>query len=101
MTSAQGATTRERYLVSRIKVQPTGWQVLIQQPLSQLQREIERYYLMTIALALAAIGLSLLFARLIAGNVTRPLEQLVETVRAVAMHGTLHPPLAVASHRAC
>jgi len=94
--SGQGSSGDTPYLVSRAVTQNTGWQIFIQQPLSEIRRETERYYLMAIILVLGAIGLSMLFARLLADNVTRPLEQLVETVREFAVHGGQHRPLAVA-----
>src|SRR5262249_38216997 len=87
---AADASPSNRYLAMRTTTQTTGWQVFVQQPLSQIQREIERYYLLTSALVLVAIGLSMLFARSIAGNVTRPLEQLITTAREFASNGVPH-----------
>ncbi len=91
----QDSSRSIRYLVCQAGIQSTGWQIFIQQPLNHIQREAEAYYLMTIALVLSAIGLSVLFARLIADNVTQPLERLVETVREFTVRGTPHQPLVV------
>jgi two-component system, sensor histidine kinase len=69
-----------RYIVGQGTTQ-LGWRVFIQQPQRHIQEEIERYYLITIVWIMAAIGFSILFARMIAGNITRPIEQLVDAAR--------------------
>jgi signal transduction histidine kinase/CheY-like chemotaxis protein len=70
-----------RYLASHAESGLTGWSVLIEQPLSRLHVGTERYYLMTVAWLLGAIGLSLVVARAADSGVTSPLEDLVHRVR--------------------
>src|SRR5207247_1929992 len=62
------------YLVSHAEGKLTKWRVFVQQPLAEIHRQTERYYGMTLAWLLGAIGLSLLFARVIGGSITAPLE---------------------------
>jgi two-component system, sensor histidine kinase len=70
-----------RYLASHAESGLTGWRVIIDQPLSRLHVQTERYYLMTVAWLLGAIGLSLVLARTADSCVTSPLEELVHRVR--------------------
>jgi len=70
-----------RYLASHAESGLTGWSVLIEQPLSRVHVQTERYYLLTVAWLLGAIGLSLLLARMADSGVTSPLEDLVHRVR--------------------
>ena len=72
---------KARYLASHTESALTGWRVLIEQPLSRLHVQTERYYAMTVAWLLGAIGLSLLLARAADSGVTSPLENLVNRVR--------------------
>jgi signal transduction histidine kinase/ActR/RegA family two-component response regulator len=65
----------------------THWHVLVSQPLSEIHRSTERYYGTTVAWLLGAIGLSLLFARVIGASTTAPLEHLVERLRKFTMRG--------------
>jgi signal transduction histidine kinase len=76
-----------RYLASHAESGLMGWRVLIEQPLSGLHVQTERYYLMTVAWLLGAIGLSLLLARLADSGVTSPLEDLVNRVRQFSVQG--------------
>jgi two-component system, sensor histidine kinase len=76
-----------RYLASHAESGLTGWRVLIEQPLSRLHVQTERYYLMTVAWLLGAIGLSLLLARAADSGVTSPLEDLVNRVRQFSVQG--------------
>jgi signal transduction histidine kinase/CheY-like chemotaxis protein len=76
-----------RYLASGIRSGLTGWSVLIEQPLSRLHLQTERYYLMTVAWLVGAILLSLLLARAVDSGVTSPLEQLVNRVREFSVQG--------------
>ncbi|MGP0076454.1 MAG: response regulator [Bryobacteraceae bacterium] len=75
------------YLASQVESGLTGWRVLIEQPLSRLHVQTERYYLMTVAWMLGAIGLSLLLARAADSGVTSPLEELVSRVRQFSVQG--------------
>jgi hypothetical protein len=61
--------------------------VLIEQPLSRVHVQTERYYLMTVAWLLGAIGLSLVLARAADSGVTSPLEDLVHCVRQFSVQG--------------
>jgi two-component system, sensor histidine kinase len=76
-----------RYLASHAESGLTGWRVLIEQPLSRLHVQTERYYLMTVAWLIGAIGLSLLLARAADSGVTSPLEDLVNRVRQFSVQG--------------
>ena len=76
-----------RYLASSTESGLLGWKVVIEQPLSRLHVQTERYYLMTVAWLLGAIGLSLLLARAADSGVTSPLEDLVTRVRQFSVQG--------------
>ena len=76
-----------RYLASHAVCGLTNWRVLIEQPLADIHQQTERYYGMTVAWLLGAIGLSLLFARVIGAGITSPLELLVKRVRQFTMKG--------------
>jgi two-component system, sensor histidine kinase len=76
-----------RYLASHAESGLTGWRVIIDQPLSRLHMQTERYYLMTVAWLLGAIGLSLVLARVADSGVTSPLEDLVHRVRQFSVQG--------------
>ncbi len=78
-----------RFLASHTESALTGWKVLIEQPLSRLHVQTERYYLMTVAWLLGAIGLSLVLARAADSGVTSPLEDLVHRVRQFSVQGDL------------
>jgi two-component system, sensor histidine kinase len=76
-----------RYLASHAESGLTGWSVLIEQPLSRLHLQTERYYLMTVAWLVGAILVSLLLSRAVDSGVTSPLEQLVNRVREFSVQG--------------
>jgi two-component system, sensor histidine kinase len=76
-----------RYLASRVESGVTGWRVIIEQPLSRLHVQTERYYLMTVAWLVGAILLSLLLARAADSGVTSPLEDLVDRVQQFSVQG--------------
>ena len=78
------------YLASHAESGLTGWRVLVEQPLSQIHLQTERYYLMTVAWLVGAILLSLLFSRAVDSGVTSPLEQLVNRVRELSVAGDSH-----------
>jgi len=82
-----------RYLASHSESGLTGWSVLIEQPLSRLHLQTERYYLMTVAWLVGAIVLSLLLSRAVDSGVTSPLEQLVNRVRAFSMQRDWREPI--------
>ncbi len=76
-----------RYLSVQAKTEETGWQVFIQQPVIQIQRENEKFYLLTTVWTLLAAIIAILFAKVIAGNITQPIEQLVSMVREFTVTG--------------
>jgi len=65
-----------------------GWKVFVEQPLVTLRVQSTRYYTLTLALILLALGGAVLGARGFARTVTRPLEELVSIVRSVSAKGT-------------
>ncbi len=83
----EAGSPKARFLASRAVCDLTNWRVLIEQPLSEIHRPTERYYRMTVSWLLGAVALSLLFAGVIAGSVTSPLELLVKQVRKFTMQG--------------
>jgi signal transduction histidine kinase/DNA-binding NarL/FixJ family response regulator/HPt (histidine-containing phosphotransfer) domain-containing protein len=84
-----------RYLAARAVCAQTGWQIFIKQPAWEMQREIGRYYLITLIGLLLAVGLSIVLARNFAGHVTRPLEQLVTSANNLMSHDQTYqaPPV--------
>jgi signal transduction histidine kinase len=76
-----------RYLVSSADSGLTGWKVVVEEPLSLIHLQTERYYLMTVVWLLGAIGLSLLLARAADSGVTWPLEDLVNRIRQFSVQG--------------
>ena len=78
-----------RYLASHAASGLTGWSVLIEQPLSRLHLQTERYYLVTVAWLVGAVLLSLLLSRAVDSGVTSPLEELVDRVREFSVVGDL------------
>jgi two-component system, sensor histidine kinase len=82
-----------RYLASHAESGLTGWSVLIEQPLSRLHLQTERYYLMTVAWLVGAILLSLVLSRAADSGVTSPLEQLVNRVRAFSVQTDSREPI--------
>ena len=92
--SQGGAGQRSNgYLASQEVCALTNWRVLVTQPIAQIHRATERYYGMTMAWLLGAIGLSLLFARVIGANTTAPLELLVKRLRKFTMEGDAYKKL--------
>jgi signal transduction histidine kinase/DNA-binding response OmpR family regulator len=68
-------------------VAPAGWKVFVEQPLLNLRLQWTRYYAVTLALVLLALGGAVLGAHRFAGAVTRPLEEVVTIVRNISAHG--------------
>jgi signal transduction histidine kinase/DNA-binding response OmpR family regulator len=93
------STHVSRYLSVQARTEKTGWQVFIQQPVLQIQRENEKFYLLTTVWTLLAAIMAILFAKVIAGNITQPIEQLVSLARAFTVTGVpqKQPPVAVAA----
>jgi len=83
---------------------PTGWKVFIEQPLINIRLQSTGYYAFALALMLLAFGGAVLGARVFAGTVTRPLEEVVAVVRTISAHGgqaeatlTSDPPAEIAA----
>ena len=88
----QAGAPQERGLVGQASSQAVGWSVFVQQPMRQVQKETQRYFLMTLAWSLAAIVASIVLARLVSGKVTRPLEQLVKRLHRFSQKESQGPP---------
>ena len=78
-----------RYLAVHTKTEQNGWQVFIQQPLIYIHKDNERFYIITTIWMFFAAGIAVLFAKLISGNITRPIEQLVHMARTFVGTGQL------------
>lgn len=76
-----------RYLFAKSINEKTGWQIFMQQPVLQLQKDNERFYILTIIWVLIAAIFSVVFAKVIAGGITQPLEQLVHRVQEFTAKG--------------
>ncbi len=87
----QAGTPQERGLVGRASSQAVGWDVFVQQPMRQVQKDTQRYFLMTLAWSLAAIVASIVLARFVSGKVTRPLERLVKRLNRFSEKESLDP----------
>ena len=72
-------TNPDRSMTSRSNSRLTGWVVLIQRPYELILKDLERYYLLTLASLVAGFIISFLLANLLAGKVTRPLGDLART----------------------
>ena len=83
---SEGARARAQLAAAAI-VAPAGWKVFVEQPLLNLRLQWTRYYAVTLALVLLALGGAVLGARRFAGAVTRPLEEVVTIVRNISAHG--------------
>jgi two-component system, sensor histidine kinase and response regulator len=81
-----------RYLFAHSTTEKTGWQVFTQQPVLQLQKDNERFYILTTIWTLLAAIFSVVFSKIIAGGITRPLEQLVHRVREFTAKGIPQEP---------
>jgi signal transduction histidine kinase/CheY-like chemotaxis protein len=67
---------------------PTGWKVLVEQPLTNMRLQSAGYYALTLMLVMTALAGAVLGARAYSDAVTRPLEELVNIVRHVSVKGT-------------
>jgi signal transduction histidine kinase/DNA-binding response OmpR family regulator len=85
-------------------VAPIGWKVFVEQPLVNIRLQSAGYYAFPMALMLLALGGAVLGARVFAGSVTKPLEEVVAVVRNISAHGgqaevklTTEPPAEIAA----
>jgi signal transduction histidine kinase/CheY-like chemotaxis protein len=76
-----GSSHVSRFLFARSNAEQTGWQVFIHQPALQLQKDNERFYILTTIWTLVAAILAVIFTKIIAAGITEPLELLVHRVR--------------------
>ena len=72
----------------------SSWKVFVQQPVSEIDREINQYYLMTMLLILVAVAISNVVAHLLSRKLTLPIEGLVRNVRNFNLHGIPDKPAA-------
>jgi signal transduction histidine kinase/DNA-binding response OmpR family regulator len=81
-----------RYLFAHHTTEKTGWQVFVQQPVLQLQKDNERFYILTTIWTLVAAICSIVLSKVIASGITQPLEQLVHRVREFTAKGIPQEP---------
>jgi len=86
-----------RYLAVATTGHNTAWNIFVQQPVAEINRDINRYYTTTMLLVLMAIGTSILVAHLLSRKLTLPIAALVQRVRDFnlnvdARHSTQLPP---------
>ena len=86
---AYAAKDRKLWLTGNATSALAGWQIFVQAPMSQVRYEALRFYLFKIFWVLVLIGLVILLARVIAKNVTAPIEQLVKVMQAFNISGQL------------
>jgi signal transduction histidine kinase/ActR/RegA family two-component response regulator len=86
-----------RYLTARADVPVLGWTVHLERAARDVQRPIARFYSITVGWLVLTLVFAIVLARTGSGRVTRPLEQLVETTRAVSTDRAL--PVALVSDR--
>ncbi|MFN7926716.1 MAG: response regulator [Blastocatellia bacterium] len=86
---AYTAPDRSLWLTGTATSGLTGWRTFVQEPMSQVRAEAFRFYLIKIFWVLVLIGLAVLLARLLATDVTQPVEQLVKSIRAFNTSGKL------------
>jgi signal transduction histidine kinase/ActR/RegA family two-component response regulator len=74
------------YLVASAST-ASGWKVFIERPLVNLQLQSTGYYAAVLGILICALSAAIVGARLFAGVVTAPLEEVVEVVRRVSANG--------------
>ncbi len=80
-------SNHQEWLTSRTFTPRTNWQVIVQQPMSQVRSQSQRYYLTMLLWVLGALLLATLLSHYLAKAVTRPLERLVQAVRGFETEG--------------
>jgi signal transduction histidine kinase/ActR/RegA family two-component response regulator len=80
-------SVQRRQLAVGITARTIPWKIFVQQPVSEIDRDINRYYVMTMLLVLVAVGISIPVASFISGKLTRPIDSLVLKVRNFKLHG--------------
>jgi two-component system, sensor histidine kinase len=80
-------SNHQEWLTSRALTPRTNWQVIVQQPMSQVRNQAQQYYLTMLLWVLAALVLATFLSHYLAKAVTRPLERLVRVVRGFEAEG--------------
>jgi len=94
--SSPGRATRPQ-LAAAFTTRVAGWKVVVAQPIITMRLQTPQYYLLTLALILLALGSAVLGARAFSDTVTKPLEDLVATVRSMSADGTPSTTVAAAN----
>ena len=81
---------REQWLVGYETSTLTGWQVYVQQPMTQVHQETLRFYLTNLVWVILVAALAIVLAYFLARAATRPMEQLVQSIRAFNTEGKLN-----------
>ncbi len=89
---AYTASDRKLWLTGHAISNLGGWQIFAQEPMSQVRYEALRFYLIKIFWVFVLFGLVILLARVLAKDVTQPVEQLVKAIRAFNTSGQLSAP---------
>jgi signal transduction histidine kinase/DNA-binding response OmpR family regulator len=79
--NGKGRPSQPQPFVSSSTTNLTGWRVVAQQSTLPLERELEAYYLHTLAWLLFAAAATIALASRVARHVTRPLQSLVGALR--------------------
>lgn len=87
----------EEFIIGHAMAPRSGWHIYVGQPERLAFREVRRYYLLSAALGVAGVLLSLILATAIAGSVTAPMERLVVALENFAK-GNPQAPVQVSRH---
>lgn len=71
----------QEWLTSYTSTPRTKWQVIVQQPMSQVRNRVQDFYVTMLSWVLGGLILATLLSGYLAKSVTRPLERLVTEVR--------------------
>jgi two-component system, sensor histidine kinase and response regulator len=74
-------------LAAMAVVSPVGWKVFVEQPLLNMRLQSTRFYAIALSLVLLALAGGVLGAWTFSSGITRPLEDLVTTVRSTSVQG--------------
>jgi signal transduction histidine kinase/ActR/RegA family two-component response regulator len=85
---SEAGSSQRRHLAVGITARANPWKIFVQQPVSEIDRDVNRYYVMTMLLVLVAVGVSILVASFVSGKLTRPIDSLVQRVRDFKLHGS-------------
>ena len=82
-------------VVYKTRTSDGAWLILVQEPLSSIERETARFYLLTLVILLGAVVVSRSVSMVFARKITAPLEDLVARVGEFAVHGRRVAPKAM------